>query len=310
MAPIGRNKSVMPEEKQAPLSERQEFDQFLEAEKAAGVVVVDPPVEGVEQDAGDHTPAPDASKAQGKEQSKAPEGAKTEVDQKSSKSAAPAPDPVAEKAAKEAARKEKTWKEINEEKERIRQERAEIERLREESKRNAPQANKEADDYDRIASEFDTEGKPEMAKLAREKANAARQSAQKQAAEASQGEFLRKWNECYADQCDKHPDLADNESTLYKAVAAIMKKETILTQIPSGIQKAVEIVQHQINSARATDLQTKLDAANAKIEELNKKLAIGPGDPASPSSGEKSFDDMTEKEMEKHLRSQLARLPD
>jgi hypothetical protein len=72
----------------------------------------------------------------------------------------------------------------------------------------------------------------------------------------------------------------------------------------------VEIVQHQINSARATDLQTKLDAANAKIEELNKKLAIGPGDPASPSSGEKSFDDMTEKEMEKHLRSQLARLPD
>jgi hypothetical protein len=214
--------------------------------------------------------------------------------------------PPESKETKEQARKDKTWREINEEKERLRAEREEIERLRGETAVD-PKATKEAEQYEEIARQFDEEGNEAMAKAAREKAREAMSRSQAKSEESRRQEFVRKWNATYADQCDKNPELSDANSPLYKGVAALLQKETILTHIPDGIAKAVEIVGNQIQAGRVSGLQAELDAAKAEIAELNKKLAIGGSDPAV-QKGDKTFEDMTDAEQGEFLRRQAVAL--
>ena len=213
--------------------------------------------------------------------------------------------PPPPKNPKEAERLEKTWKSVNEEKQRLRQEREKWEseqRELEEFRRSklTSQHNSEAEQYERIASEFEAEGKSDAATLARQKAREIRVQADKVVEEQRSSQFRAKWNEGYQSAAEANPELYDQDSQLYKATEALIKSEPILQAMPDGIPKAVQFVKMQMAASRAADLEAKLAEKEARIKELTSKMSLG-GESTGTVSGEKSFDQMTQAEKRDYL---------
>jgi hypothetical protein len=221
----------------------------------------------------------------------------------------PKPEAAAKtKADKEQARKEKTWKEINEEKDRIRSEREALEATRKELEDARSRAteltrtdeDRQADELERIAQEYASEGKDDVAKIAKEKAITLRKTGQFKTQQAQQLAFQKEWRSHFDKAAEVDPDLHDTESPLYKAVDALVRKERMLQMVPDGVPKAVEYVKARIAMANASDLEKKLGEATKQIDELNKKLALGGSFPQSPAD-EKTFDDLSPKDQEAWL---------
>lgn len=206
--------------------------------------------------------------------------------------------------SKEDVRKENTWKAINAEKEKLKAEREEVERLRREAQEHRPDdGERAAKEWEVIAKEYEDEGRADLADAARRKAHDSRLESRNRSAQAQQAQFAKQWQDCYADQCDKNPDLTDPSSALYKGVEALLKSEPVLASVPNGVEKAVNFVKQSVEAGRVPGLLKQIEDHKKTIEDLNKKLAVGASDPGDPAKGPKSFDDMSDAEQEKFLRS-------
>jgi hypothetical protein len=221
---------------------------------------------------------------------------------------AEAPKQTRYEKAKERA--ERSWQEINAQKEALKAEREAFAKEREqieqqrreiEERRAKAEAEFSPDQYDAAAAKFEAEGKFDLADLAKKKAEDLRRNppAQRQAqATAAQEGQRREWA-LKAGQ--EFPELVQTNSPLQQRVAQIMQSEPDLKQHPKGIYLAARIAHLEAESgkgataaARASELEKNLGLAQARIKELEALTAPGGPGNAAHLSGARSFEQMSE----------------
>ena len=232
-------------------------------------------------------------------------------------------------AQKEKARREKTWAEINAEKEQLAAERKALEeerkRLAEEQHRQpakpeTPQSKYSAEDYDAAAKHFEAKGDYELAEQAKAKAaelRAAQQPRPEQgsAAAAPQNQvstpfgampreqFMTTWQGTLERLMKAEPDLANKDSELGKTTAEMLRTYPLLSTYPTGIRDAVGAAKLTIQARRVPVLEKELAATKAELERLNKTNSLRGGPPGMPPAGPKSIEDMSLDEAEAAARA-------
>jgi hypothetical protein len=208
------------------------------------------------------------------------------------------------KAKKDAERKDRSWKALNEEKEKLAAEREAIrlekERIAAEKSATAKPSTPAADpkiskwtpeQLEESAEEFEAEGKWETAKQARLEAQRIR------------GEIATRTFWQNADKVvEQIPELKDANTPLGKEVKRLIHTFPAFMSIPDGFARAVEVAQAMQGSAEASALRTQVSELKQEIERLKKATAIS-GSPPSERSAPKKFEELSMEEQAAALRS-------
>ena len=217
---------------------------------------------------------------------------------------------------KDAVRLDKTWRQVNDEKDRqkvekdrLKSEREALDQERKELERQKAERVTEfkdsegntSDDYRKAAQNWHTEGEYERAKWAEQQAKKVEQQAQVAKQQAEQERFRDEFQRNFDQAAEEHPDLNTRTSELYQGVMQLMQDKPFLASYPEGVKDAVQVVRMRETSSRVKELETKLSGAEKEIEEYKGKLSIGGSPPADRPAGSKSFDDMNDSEREKAL---------
>jgi hypothetical protein len=239
----------------------------------------------------------------------------------------------AEKKAKEEARLEKTWQNANLVKEQNEQRRAELEAyeqqiaqqweaVQKQAQRNNGDRPNSKQVFDaarefylraqKSAREGDIEKFEENLKTSEQlsaKAQQFRQAEWQEQQQFQKQQLAAQWQAEAAQVGQANPDLLNPESDLYKEVDSIFndqKLAPIFNVLPYSM--AVDLAKLRIESASASELRDKNTKLEAENKELNRKLGLSGGAPAGAPAPKKSFDNMSDDEMEKHLLAQSAKL--
>jgi hypothetical protein len=235
------------------------------------------------------------------------------------------------KAKKDAERRDRSWKALDQEKAEFRAEKArydaELAGLRRElaelrKTRTAPSGpardpnGATADDYEKLAKDYEEQGRDDLAKAARDRAEALR----KQGAAPVQADgrtdpksdpaFQAQWRATAEELRASDPELAKTagESPLVAAVNTLLTDQQwgrYFTQHPDGLRAAVEVAKLMRSAQGATELQTKITALEdqakkdkAEIARLNGLLQPRGSLPApNAPGGAKKPEDMTDAEI-------------
>ena len=207
------------------------------------------------------------------------------------------------RAKKSQERANKSWKEVNAAKEELKAEQAKLaeERQQLEAKKadafSDIQQRKEAaqftpDDYEQIAKEYREEGRDDLAELALQKAQTARDTIQQQEVLNAQRTVMEQWEANLSQQVKDNPELKNQDSELYQYTSELLDRKKILATYPEGINDAVEAAKAFLKAKKADDLEAEVNRLKKENEELNGKLQLN-GTTADQSGRLESFDDMT-----------------
>ena len=207
------------------------------------------------------------------------------------------------RAKKSQERANKSWKEVNAAKEDLKAEQAKLaeERQQLEAKKadafSEIQQRKEAaqftpDDYEQIAKEYREEGRDDLAELALQKAQTARDTIQQQEVLNAQRTVMEQWESNLSQQVKDNPELKDQDSELYQYTSELLDRKKILATYPEGINDAVEAAKAFLKAKKADDLEAEVNRLKKENEELNGKLQLN-GTTVDQSGRLESFDDMT-----------------
>ena len=207
------------------------------------------------------------------------------------------------RAKKSQERANKSWKEVNAAKEELKAEQAKLaeERQQLEAKKadafSEIQQRKEAaqftpDDYEQIAKEYREEGRDDLAELALQKAQTARDTIQQQEVLNAQRAVMEQWEANLSQQVKDNPELKDQNSELYQYTSELLDRKKILATYPEGINDAVEAAKAFLKAKKADDLEAEVNRLKKENEELNGKLQLN-GTTVDQSGRLESFDDMT-----------------
>ena len=228
-----------------------------------------------------------------------------------------------EKSKKDAERRDRSWKALEQEKTEFRAEKARIEsdlaalrqevaRMRQAPATHGPAKDKHgmsASDYEKLAKRYETEGNDEMAQAAKERAEALRQQPAAPPADPFQTpEFQAAWQGNVQALLKEDPTLADPKNPLVQAANALTQHPQygkLLRSDPAGIRAAVEIARLQVNAQAAQTFKTELDQtkgqltkAQAEVERLTKLLQPRGSLPGGPApSNNKSGAEMNSDEI-------------
>ena len=218
------------------------------------------------------------------------------------------------RAKKSQERANKSWKEVNAAKEDLKAEQAKLaeERQQLEAKKadafSDIQQRKEAaqftpDDYEQIAKEYREEGRDDLAELALQKAQTARDTIQQQEVLNAQRTVMEQWESNLSQQVKDNPELKDQDSELYQYTSELLDRKKILATYPEGINDAVEAAKAFLKAKKADDLEAEVNRLKKENEELNGKLQLN-GTTVDQSGRLESFNDMTAERQ----RSELLKL--
>ena len=207
------------------------------------------------------------------------------------------------RAKKSQERANKSWKEVNAAKEELKAEQAKLaeERQQLEAKKadafSDIQQRKEAaqftpDDYEQIAKEYREEGRDDLAELALQKAQTARDTIQQQEVLNAQRTVMEQWEANLSQQVKDNPELKDQDSELYQYTSELLDRKKILATYPEGINDAVEAAKAFLKAKKADDLEAEVNRLKKENEELNGKLQLN-GTTVDQSGRLESFDNMT-----------------
>ena len=207
------------------------------------------------------------------------------------------------RAKKSQERANKSWKEVNAAKEELKAEQAKLaeERQQLEAKKadafSEIQQRKEAaqftpDDYEQIAKEYREEGRDDLAELALQKAQTARDTIQQQEVLNAQRAVMEQWEANLSQQVKDNPELKNQDSELYRYTSELLDRKKILATYPEGINDAVEAAKAFLKAKKADDLEAEVNRLKKENEELNGKLQLN-GTTVDQSGRLESFDDMT-----------------
>lgn len=284
----------------------------------------------VSDDSGQDKANPEAKKT-------APDATKPATEQKPE--APTKPETAFQKAAKEAERRDRSWKSLDAEKATFREEKTkivnEVEALRREvaSLRQQPAAATEsapvikdehgltAAAYERAAKNYEAEGDSTMASLARTKAEALK--AKQPAATGSAAtptsasvdeawkapEFQQRWAAEAAAIVQAEPALGDPSNPVFKAVGELVNHSPFAAFFkarPDGIRAAVEVAKLQLAAAEAVQLRKELETTKGEIMRLTKLTSPRGSLPSGQHASPKALSDMTSDEADAHVRALAA----
>lgn len=195
-------------------------------------------------------------------------------------------------------RQEKSWAELNAQKESLKRERDEFDKARTEHQQRLKEAEKDfsPEAYERAAEKFEKDGKFDMAEAARERAAELRKNPP-----AKQGEnpATREW--ALKAGID-FPDLAKTNSPLQLRVAQLLKEEPEFKAHPKGIYLAARLASLEDESvkgkaavASVAEKDKEITTLKGRITELEKLTAPGHGGAAAIPAA-KSFDQKSDEE--------------
>ena len=217
------------------------------------------------------------------------------------------------KAQKEAERRDRSWKALEQEKQEVRQQKmateAELQGLRREVAQLRARTNPakdehgvSADQYDRLAKDYDEKGDDHMAELARERAEKLRRQAPAAVAVDEawrtpefQAEFQKQAQALIAEDAS----LADSANPIVKAANSLLADATwapFFRARPDGIRAAVEVGRLLQRASAAEALKGELTKAQAEVQRLTKLTQPQGSHPSAPPRGAKRIEDMQDEE--------------
>lgn len=222
------------------------------------------------------------------------------------------------KAKKDAERKDRSWKALEEEKARVRQE---AERVNQQWHEIEQRRNQAAPDtftskqYDDAAVDFrklareqmargevdEAAGNFDLATKASEAAGKVRETEQKAQFEQQKGGFEQTWRGHMDATIKEIPELANRESPLAKELTTLFQQEPVFNFIPDGFRKAVGVAQLRLAAAEASGLAEKNKQLTAELAKYQRLTALDGGSPTS-HVGPKPFEAMTEDEQGAYLQ--------
>lgn len=215
-----------------------------------------------------------------------------------------------EKEQKEQIRKERSWKEIVAEKDRLRAEQAKwqeerrMEQLQRESQ--VPPLQKEGIDlqgYQKAYVDFRQRGDFENALRSLETVLELEQMGNQQIQQRQEAQYELAWRKDMEVTLKNVVDLNDPNSQLAIETDRIINEHPYLFYIPQGFQKAVEIATLLLAAGSDSELREENERLRAQLEEYQHSSQPARGGPGKPPRGQPTRqEDMTLDEEEAHLR--------
>lgn len=206
---------------------------------------------------------------------------KTETQQATSKEASEAGKTLS-KFAKAKDRQDKSWAEINRQKEELRAEREQLARDRDtakaerdelEKRRQAEETKFSPQQYEQAAAEFEKQGKFDLADAARKRAEELRKNpppSPQQAAvlKQQQDQHAAAMKEWWGKAAVDFPKVAEKGSSENLALETFLKAEPEAVKSPKGMYYAARLIHAESAAARMPEMEKELGALRARVKEL------------------------------------------
>lgn len=231
------------------------------------------------------------------------------------------------KAKKDAERKDRSWKALDEEKRLIREEaeRNARDRREWEAQRNAPKKPESAtftsQHYDNFADKAEKDAEEarlrgddtEAARLsllalkARKASSGLKDSEQKAEFETKGAEFQKTWTDHMVAQIKEDPEAGKPDTPISKAIKTLFESEQIFSWMPDGFRKAYTIAKWQVDAAEVPALREQIKQLTAENQQYKEKTSLEGGGPIQPSSTP-TFDQMSSDQKREYIRRNAARM--
>lgn len=166
--------------------------------------------------------------------------------------------------------------------------------------------------YEAAAQQFERQGQYDLADLAREEAGRAREALAREpqgpcptgedpVGETGGREFLLAQAAAWQTAQRQFPDLLDPRTPLNQQTRRFLQENPDVLDHPRGPYLAVAYVANQLRSARLPALENTIESLNKKIKELEALTSLPGGGGPQVLPPERSFEELTTAEMEKHL---------
>jgi len=233
--------------------------------------------------------------------------------------------------AKERARLDRTWKEIQAEKDALKKEKEELAAERQRTATASQQRTQQQAaeppkikggtraDWEAVAADFKAQGnltayekaKANADQLAeQEKAQAAQQPAKvgtpaERFTEAERAEMLTKWNAHAERLAAENPDLKVETSPLRTRTAALLQEQPALHLSGDGIAIAVRLAKAEMAAEQGTALNARIAELEKENERLTGLTSLDSGGAAARTTAKK-FDELSLADQEAELRRDAA----
>ncbi len=217
------------------------------------------------------------------------------------------------KWAKNEARKNKSWKEINSQKEELKRAREELDDMKgqlqekqtdmDDGKAYRDEKGFTAEDYENAAVRLRDEGDADLAKDAEEKAKSVLDEGKKADQDRSVRDANRQWELARDDLYKEMPELKDSSSELTQTANGILKEHPNLMYLPEGqgLRHAVQVAQWKVAASKTDKSQAEVKELTDKLNKLEKKMSVGGGFTSEKLDGDKTFDDLSLDDQESYL---------
>ena len=215
------------------------------------------------------------------------------------------------KYAKNQARLNKTWADVNADKERVKEATAQLQQQHQEleyqrqqlAAKNGYRDDKgfTAEDYEDAAVRLDNEGDTGLAGDARDKAEELKVASEQAKVTAHQMQRDQAWESKRQELMTRIPDLRDNSKPLTQKAMALLQHYPSLTAGPDGLELSVEWAKLALESGNSEEAATKFNELQQKYNKLEKKTSVQGGFTAEKLDGARSFEDMDMEDQEKYL---------
>ena len=231
-------------------------------------------------------------------------------------------EPQKSKWAKNEARKSKSWKDINSQKEELKREREELEAMKgqlherqtdmDDGRAYRDDKGFTAEDYENAAIRLKEEGDDDLAKDAELRAKEVLEEGKKADNNRALKEAQSQWEAVRDDLYKEMPELKDNNSELTQTANGILKEHPDLMYLPNGqgLRHAVQVAKWKVAASKTDKSQAEVKELTDKLNKLEKKMSVGGGFTSDKLDGDKTFDDLSMEEQEDYLLKAAGQLDD
>ena len=215
------------------------------------------------------------------------------------------------KYAKNQARLNKTWADVNADKEQLKEATAQLQKQAEELEIQRQQLAAQsgyrddkgftAEDYEDAAVRLDNEGDTGLAQDAREKAKELKTESEQAKINSFKAERDQAGEVTRQELMNNNPELRDNSKPITQKAMSLLQQFRALTSGPDGLELSVQMAKLALESGNTKESAAKFDELQKKYNKLEKKTSVQGGFTAEKLDGARSFEDMDMEAQEKYL---------
>ena len=215
------------------------------------------------------------------------------------------------KYAKNQARLNRTWADVNADKEQLKEATAQLQKQAQELDTQRQQLAAQngyrddkgvtAEDYEDAAVRLDNEGDTGLAKDAREKAKELKTESEQAKINSFKAERDQAWEVKRQELMNNNPELRDNSKPITQKAMSLLQQFPSLTSGPDGLELSVQMAKLALESDNSKESAAKFDELQQKYNKLEKKTSVQGGFTAEKLDGARSFEEMDMESQEKYL---------